>query len=83
MTLCVGRYQLLAGVVEQRMIEPLLHGFPLASTAASFVVRTANTFVGSALWIDFTRILGLQKQKAAPAPVAAAVSAVKGKKGKK
>ncbi len=62
------RYQIIAGVVEQRMIEPLLHGFPLASTAASFVVRTGNTFVGSLLWVDFIRLLGLQKQKAdAPA----------------
>ena len=57
------RYQVIAGVVEQRMIEPLLHGFPLASTAASFVVRTGNTFLGSLLWIDFLRIMGLQKQK--------------------
>jgi len=71
------RYQLLAGVAEQRIIEPLLHGNPLASTAASFVVRTANTFVGSLLWVDFIRLLGLQKQKAAaPQPGA------KGKAGK-
>ena len=58
------RYQLLAGVIEQRMIEPLLHGNPLASTAASFVVRTGNTFLGSLLWVDFLRLLGLQKVKA-------------------
>ena len=57
------RYQLLAGVLEQRMIEPLLHGNPLASTAASFVVRTGNTFLGSLLWVDFLRLLGLQKVK--------------------
>ena len=58
------RYQILAGVIEQRMIEPLLHGNPLASTAASFVVRTGNTFLGSLLWVDFLRLLGLQKVKA-------------------
>ena len=57
------RYQILAGVIEQRMIEPLLHGNPLASTAASFVVRTGNTFLGSLLWVDFLRLLGLQKVK--------------------
>jgi hypothetical protein len=76
------RYQLLAGVVEQRMIEPLLHGNPLASTAASFVVRTGNTFLGSLLWVDFLRLLGLQKVKEAPAPVPAPAAKGKGK-GKK
>ena len=70
------RYQLLAGVIEQRMIEPLLHPYPFASAAASFVVRTGNTFVGSLLWVDFVRLLGLQKQKAPAAAPAAA-----GKKG--
>ena len=62
------RYQCIAGVVEQRMIEPLLHSLPLASTAASFVVRTGNTFLGSLLWIDFLRFMGLNKlKKEAPA----------------
>jgi hypothetical protein len=27
----------------------------------SFVVRTANTFIGSLLWVDFVRLLGMQK----------------------
>jgi hypothetical protein len=79
------RYQLLAGVLEQRMIEPMLHRWPLASSAASFVVRTGNTFLGSLLWVDFLRLLGLQKVKAeAPAPAGkgkgkAAPAAAKGK----
>jgi hypothetical protein len=74
------RYQLIAGVVEQRMIEPALHRYPLASSAASFVVRTGNTFVGSLLWVDFLRLLGLQKVKAeAPAPAGKGKAAAKGK----
>lgn len=27
----------------------------------SLVVRTANTFLGSLLWVDFIRLLGMQK----------------------
>jgi hypothetical protein len=27
----------------------------------SFIVRTANTFLGSLLWVDFVRLLGMQK----------------------
>lgn len=72
------RYQFVAGVAEQRIIEPLLHGHPLASTLASFILRTGNTFAGSLLWVDFIRLCGLQKQKKVPpTPVAA------GKGGKK
>ena len=71
------RYQFVAGVAEQRLIEPLLHKLPMASTLASFIVRTGNTFVGSLLWVDFIRLCGLQKQKkVAPPPEPAA-----GKKG--
>lgn len=74
------RYQILAGIVEERGIEKVLgHKYPLASTAASFIARTGNTFVGSLLWVDFVRLVGLQKQakKEEPAPP------VKGGKGKK
>ena len=28
--------------------------------ALSFVLRTANTYLGSLLWVDFIRLLGLQ-----------------------
>ena len=48
------------------VLEPLLHRWPAASTAASFLVRTGNTFVGSLLWVDFLRLFGLQKVKAPP-----------------
>jgi len=49
------------------VLEPLLHRWPAASTAASFLVRTGNTFIGSLLWVDFLRLCGLQKVKAAAA----------------
>ena len=41
--------QILAGVLEERGIERLLHGNAVACGAASFIVRTANTFVGAPL----------------------------------
>ncbi|EMS60740.1 hypothetical protein TRIUR3_07434 [Triticum urartu] len=43
------RYQVLAGVIEQRMLEPLLHRHKLALSALCFAVRTGNTFLGSLL----------------------------------
>jgi hypothetical protein len=76
------RYQLVAGVLEQRLIEPLLHGAPLVSTAASFVVRTGNTFLGSLLWVDFLRLCGLQRIKASPTPPIPPPTD-KGRKGRK
>ncbi|XP_066363198.1 protein RETICULATA-RELATED 4, chloroplastic-like [Miscanthus floridulus] len=54
------RYQVLAGVIEQRMLEPLLHQRKLILSAASFAVRTGNTFLGSLLWIDYARWVGVQ-----------------------
>ncbi len=55
------RYQLLAGVIEERGIETIFKGNYQLTTALSFVVRTANTFLGSLLWVDFIRLLGMQK----------------------
>nr|XP_043612881.1 protein RETICULATA-RELATED 4, chloroplastic-like [Erigeron canadensis] len=55
------RYQLLAGVVEQRLLEPLLHQHKLMLSAACFLVRTGNTYLGSLLWVDYARLVGLQK----------------------
>ena len=52
--------QVLAGVIEQRMLEPALAATPLALSAACFAIRTANTYLGSLLWVDFARIAGLQ-----------------------
>ncbi|OEL28856.1 Protein RETICULATA-RELATED 4, chloroplastic [Dichanthelium oligosanthes] len=54
------RYQVLAGVIEQRMLEPLLHRHKLALTAVCFAVRTGNTFLGSLLWVDYARWIGIQ-----------------------
>ncbi|GAQ87807.1 Protein of unknown function DUF3411 [Klebsormidium nitens] len=57
------RYQLLAGVVEQRVLEPFLHKHKLALGVSSFVVRTGNTFLGSLLWVDYARWVGVQGSK--------------------
>lgn len=40
------RYQIIAGVIEERGIERLFAGNAAACGVASLVVRTANTFVG-------------------------------------
>ncbi|KAI3791920.1 hypothetical protein L2E82_05786 [Cichorium intybus] len=55
------RYQLLAGVLEQRLLEPLLHQHKLMLSAACFIIRTGNTYLGSLLWVDYARLVGLQK----------------------
>ncbi|KAK8655189.1 hypothetical protein V6N13_107779 [Hibiscus sabdariffa] len=55
------RYQVLAGVIEQRILEPLLHQHKLMLSATCFVVRTGNTFLGSLLWVDYARLVGIQK----------------------
>uniref|UniRef100_A0A0D9YK74 Uncharacterized protein n=1 Tax=Oryza glumipatula TaxID=40148 RepID=A0A0D9YK74_9ORYZ len=49
------RYQILAGVIEQRMLEPILHNHKLLLSALCFAVRTGNTFLGSLLWVDYAR----------------------------
>ncbi|KAK3138892.1 hypothetical protein QOZ80_5AG0374790 [Eleusine coracana subsp. coracana] len=54
------RYQLLAGVIEQRMLEPWLHRHKAALSAMCFAVRTGNTFLGSLLWVDYARWVGIQ-----------------------
>eukprot|EP00884_Botryococcus_braunii_P016583 jgi/Botrbrau1/3608/Bobra.0204s0005.1 len=55
------RYQILAGVIEERGIEVAFKKYPLICNALSFVVRTGNTFLGSLMWVDYIRLLGLQK----------------------
>ncbi|XP_051143581.1 protein RETICULATA-RELATED 4, chloroplastic-like [Andrographis paniculata] len=55
------RYQLLAGVVEQRILEPMLHQQKLLLSALCFAVRTGNTYLGSLLWVDYARLIGIQK----------------------
>ncbi|KAJ7959736.1 protein RETICULATA-RELATED 4, chloroplastic-like [Quillaja saponaria] len=55
------RYQVLAGIVEQRILEPLLHQHKLILGAICFAVRTGNTYLGSLLWVDYARWIGIQK----------------------
>ncbi|KAI9196786.1 hypothetical protein LWI28_026976 [Acer negundo] len=55
------RYQVLAGVVEQRILEPFLHQHKLILSALCFAVRTGNTYLGSLLWVDYARFIGIQK----------------------
>ncbi|KAL0389312.1 UNVERIFIED_CONTAM: protein RETICULATA-RELATED 4, chloroplastic [Sesamum calycinum] len=57
------RYQVLAGVIEQRLLEPMLHQHKLFLSAICFAVRTGNTFLGSLLWVDYARFIGIQKAK--------------------
>ncbi|XP_077218416.1 protein RETICULATA-RELATED 4, chloroplastic-like [Tasmannia lanceolata] len=55
------RYQILAGVIEQRILEPLLHQHKIILSALCFAVRTGNTFLGSLLWVDYARLIRIQK----------------------
>lgn len=55
------RYQVLAGVIEQRILEPLLHQHKIVLSAICFAVRTGNTFLGSLMWVDYARWIGIQK----------------------
>lgn len=57
------RYQFLAGVIEQRFLQPLLENHKLALSALCFIVRTGNTFLGSLMWVDYARWIGVQKIK--------------------
>ncbi|XP_057807781.1 protein RETICULATA-RELATED 4, chloroplastic-like [Salvia miltiorrhiza] len=57
------RYQVLAGVIEQRILEPLLHEHKLVLSAVCFVVRTGNTFLGSLMWVDYARWIGIQRAR--------------------
>jgi hypothetical protein len=54
------RYQVVAGVLEERLIEAVFKGNPAVCGALSFAIRTGNTFLGSLMWVDFIRLLGLQ-----------------------
>ncbi|RVW97252.1 Protein RETICULATA-related 4, chloroplastic [Vitis vinifera] len=46
---------------EQRILEPMLHKHKLLLSALCFAVRTGNTFLGSLLWVDYARWVGVQK----------------------
>lgn len=55
------RYQALAGV-EERLLTKI---FPQATsfTAASACLRIANTYLGSLLWVDTLRMVGMQPKE--------------------
>lgn len=57
------RYQIIAGVIEQRILEPLLHHHKFILSAICFAVRTGNTFLGSLMWVDYARWVGVQRSK--------------------
>lgn len=57
------RYQILAGVIEQRILEPLLHNKKIVLSVICFAVRTGNTFLGSLMWVDYARWVGIQKER--------------------
>ena len=80
------RYQIVAGIIEERGIETIFKGQHQLCHALSFIIRTGNTFVGSLLWVDFVRLCGMQKSEKAPPPPPPPVVAsapAKGKKGGK
>ena len=52
--------QIIAGLIEERGIEVAFKGNRRLCEALSLVVRTGNTFLGSLLWIDYLRLLGMQ-----------------------
>ncbi|CAI6001895.1 unnamed protein product [Closterium sp. NIES-64] len=54
------RYQILAGVIEQQWLEPRFHGNKTLLSVLSFIFRTSNTFIGSLLWVDYARWIGVQ-----------------------
>ena len=54
------RYQILAGVIEERGIDRMFADKQSVLKAVTFVIRSINTYYGSAHWIVFIRWLGLQ-----------------------
>ena len=58
------RYQVIAGLVEERGIERVFRGNHNICHLLSLAVRTGNTFLGSSQWIDYLRLIGLQKDGA-------------------
>jgi hypothetical protein len=49
--------QLISGVIEQRVLDKVFASQPVASRTGSFVVRSLNTYLGSALMIEWLKIL--------------------------
>ena len=71
-----------AGIIEERGIETIFKGQHQLCHLLSFIIRTANTFVGSLLWVDFIRLCGMQKAAVKPAAITEATKDAKGKKAK-
>ena len=61
-----GRYQVVAGLIEARLIDKFLAGRVALQGAASTLVRTGNTYLGSYWIVEFLRMLKLQKVDDAP-----------------
>eukprot|EP00283_Hemiselmis_rufescens_P024283 CAMPEP_0173454530 /NCGR_PEP_ID=MMETSP1357-20121228/52596_1 /TAXON_ID=77926 /ORGANISM="Hemiselmis rufescens, Strain PCC563" /LENGTH=247 /DNA_ID=CAMNT_0014421565 /DNA_START=1 /DNA_END=740 /DNA_ORIENTATION=+ len=55
------RYQFMAGVLEQRVLDVALASKVSLRTAGSTVIRTSNTYLGSYLLVAYLRWLGVQK----------------------
>lgn len=47
-------------------VQTMFAGNRNLCAALSFVLRTSNTFLGSLMWVDFIRLLGLQPKQDAP-----------------
>ena len=60
-------------------MQTIFAGKPAICGALSTVLRTANTFLGSLMWVDFIRLIGLQPKAEETPPV----SGKNKKKGKK
>lgn len=54
------RYQILAGVIEQRILEPLFHEHKFILGTMCFAIRTGNTFLGSLMWVAYAHWIGIQ-----------------------
>ncbi|CAM6087291.1 unnamed protein product [Calypogeia fissa] len=54
------RYQVIAGVIEHWIADYWLASQPLAGNVLSFAARTANSYFGTAQWVDLARFTGLQ-----------------------
>ena len=54
------RYQVLAGIIEERGINRMFACHVTLLRSVSFIIRTVNTYYGSEHWIVFIRYFGLQ-----------------------
>ncbi|KAG5183582.1 hypothetical protein JKP88DRAFT_316729 [Tribonema minus] len=64
------RYQIIAGGIEQRFLDVALASKPAVSNACSFVLRTANLYLGASMIVDWLRIVGVQHSAQDEEPVA-------------